>query len=207
MARDKHFDREIIELIMEENRFEEALQILRTIEATGDKSCWLYGNIGWCLGKLGNHKEAIKYLLQAEGTGEKDEDGWLTTEMGWNYSQLGNPKLAIYYLEIALEYLDVDHEEIHCEIGVNFVKLKQYREALLYFESANESGREDYWIYMRIGETLEKLKRYKKASEYFTLAKIHKKGDKDAINHLIFCLEKDGKKEEAKKLSEYLKSL
>ena len=114
--------REMFEDLINKKEYRKA-EILLEIEKTEGGNYWLYCNIGWILGRIGNRDEALKYLKKAEGMGEIDENGWLSCEFAWNYSELGDYKLAEYYLKTAKKF-GRDDSWVNFVFGWNLGKLK-----------------------------------------------------------------------------------
>lgn len=150
--------------------YEEALNLLKGLEADGETDSWVLSNIGWVLGRLNRREEALEYLRTVEERGELDEDGWLSCEIGWNLGAMNKTKEAIYYLQTARK-AGRDDDWINSVLGENLGKLERYEEGIYFLKRAAEKGRNDYWLNCEIGWQLEKKENSKKLWNILILLK------------------------------------
>lgn len=145
---------------------------------------WLYSECGWLCNEVGDYKQGLKYLLEAEKLGRDDE--WLNTEIGQCLGRLERAEEGIERLKKSLKLIEVEAAEninekifINSEIGYLYGFLKNSEEALKYFYIAKDLGRNDEWIYMHLWFNLESLKGKEEALKYFENEV--KNNDKNAI--------------------------
>lgn len=116
----------------------------------------IMGSVGWSLGQLGRHEEAIEMLTQAAAlarqVGDKSEEAQCLCHMGWSQGQVGRHMEAIETLtrgaELARQVADKG-EEAECLrlIGFSLGELSRHGEAIEALMRAAELARQvgDEW--------------------------------------------------------------
>jgi len=111
-------------------------------EDTLNADIWLYSEIGQCLGRLERYEEAIKRLEKSLKLIEADE--------AENGDEKVNEKIFIV-----------------SELGYLHAVQGKAEEALKYFYTAKDLGRNDGWIYLHLYHNLKTTKGEEEALKYF----------------------------------------
>lgn len=123
--------------------------------------------MGWNLGRLDKHKDALDYLSKVEHLGR--DDSFIYTEIAWNYTKLEDYELSLSYYEKAL-ILDTKDAWLTSQIGWNYGMLKQHIKAIDFLDEAILLGRNDGWIYANLGWNKAALGDVKEALKLFEQA-------------------------------------
>ena len=145
-------------------------------EDTLNADIWLYSEAGWTCNEFEDFEQGLKYLLEAEKLGRDDE--WLNTEIGQCLGRLERYEEAIKRLEKSLELIEADEAEngdekvnekifIVSELGYLHAAQGKNEEALKYFYTAKDLGRNDGWIYLHLYHNLKTTKGEEEALKYF----------------------------------------
>ena len=145
-------------------------------EDTLNADIWLYSEAGWTCNEFEDFEQGLKYLLEAEKLGRDDE--WINTEIGQCLGRLERYEEAIKRLEKSLELIDSietekTDEEINekifivSELGYLHAVQGKNEEALKYFYTAKDLGRNDGWIYLHLYHNLKTTKGEEEALKYF----------------------------------------
>ena len=145
-------------------------------EDTLNTDIWLYSEAGWTCNEFEDFEQGLKYLLEAEKLGRDDE--WLNTEIGQCLGRLERYEEAIKRLEKSLELIEADEAEngdekvnekifIVSELGYLHAAQGKNEEALKYFYTAKDLGRNDGWIYLHLYHNLKTTKGEEEALKYF----------------------------------------
>ena len=137
---------------------------------------WLYSEAGWTCNEFEDFEQGLKYLLEAEKLGRDDE--WLNTEIGQCLGRLERYEEAIKRLEKSLKLIEADEAEngdekvnekifIYSELGYLYSVKGKNEEALKYFYTAKDLGRNDNWIYLHLYHNLKTTKGEEEALKYF----------------------------------------
>jgi len=145
-------------------------------EDTLNADIWLYSEAGWTCNEFEDFEQGLKYLLEAEKLGRDDE--WLNTEIGQCLGRLERYEEAIKRLEKSLKLVEADETEngdervnekifIYSELGYLYSVKGKNEEALKYFYTAKDLGRNDGWIYLHLYHNLKTTKGEEEALKYF----------------------------------------
>jgi len=145
-------------------------------EDTLNADIWLYSEAGWTCNEFEDFEQGLKYLLEAEKLGRDDE--WLNTEIGQCLGRLERYEEAIKRLEKSLKLIEADEAEngdekvnekifIVSELGYLHSVQGKNEEALKYFYTAKDLGRNDGWIYLHLYHNLKTTKGEEEALKYF----------------------------------------
>ena len=145
-------------------------------EDTLNADIWLYSEAGWTCNEFEDFEQGLKYLLEAEKLGRDDE--WLNTEIGQCLGRLERYEEAIKRLEKSLKLIEADETEngdervnekifIYSELGYLYSVKGKNEEALKYFYTAKDLGRNDGWIYLHLYHNLKTTKGEEEALKYF----------------------------------------
>ena len=145
-------------------------------EDTLNADIWLYSEAGWTCNEFEDFEQGLKYLLEAEKLGRDDE--WLNTEIGQCLGRLERYEEAIKRLEKSLKLIEADETEngdervnekifIYSELGYLYSVKGKNEEALKYFYTAKDLGRNDDWIYLHLYHNLKTTKGAEEALKYF----------------------------------------
>ena len=145
-------------------------------EDTLNADIWLYSEAGWTCNEFEDFEQGLKYLLEAEKLGRDDE--WLNTEIGQCLGRLERYEEAIKRLEKSLKLIEADEAEngdekvnekifVVSELGYLHGVQGKAEEALKYFYTAKDLGRNDNWIYLHLYHNLKTTKGAEEALKYF----------------------------------------
>ncbi len=201
LVEDDSITRNIAEYLFEKDHFEEALDIFQMLLEKQANDRELLEKAGYCLQKMGNFREAVRFYQRIGLSGELNL--WTLKNLGICYRKYGEYEQALEVYEKA-SVLQADDQTIESLIGFCHLKLGNYDTALKHYfkiEYLNPGNphilRPIAWCYFALGEL-------KKADKYFTRIFEGKPGYYDYINygHLQWAL---GNKRDAVEL--YVQSL
>ena len=201
IVEDDSITRNIAEYLFEKDHFEEALDIFQILLEKQVNDRELLEKAGYCMQKMGNFREAVRFYQQIGLSGELNL--WTLKNLGICYRKYGEYELALEVYEKA-SVLQPDDQTIESLIGFCHLKLGNYSTALKHYfkiEYLNPGNphilRPIAWCYFADGEL-------KKADKYFARIFEGKPGYYDYINygHLQWAL---GNKRDAMEL--YAQSL
>ena len=110
----------------------------------------------------GNHEEAVKYLLVAEGM--EPRNFAILNEIGTCYSKLGdNNKALIYHLKA--QSISKDNPIILCNVGIDLQKLNRHQESIDYLKKSILIDPNNYMPYSGIASNYHSLGDYVKLSK------------------------------------------
>lgn len=146
-------------ILGKQDKIEEALELLKTVESMGRKDGWLYCEMGWNHSELEQYEQAIVCYEKAYAM--DNQDAWMISQIAWNKSALKQHKEALPYFFEAEQKGRVDGW-LYANIGFNYLQLKQFEDAIPYFEKAKSLGYKEDWFKNRMKELKKELKQVKK---------------------------------------------
>ena len=171
--------------------YEEAIEDFNQAKKWGGNLAIINTEIGHCYKAKDEHKNALKFYLEAEKFDKKDFN--IMSEIAWHYGALEEPEKAINYIKKAMR-LGRNDVWINVQYGSCLADLEKYEEAIEKFEyalSLDEETEETElaFVYGQLGWCNRHLGNFEKALEYFMLSK--EKGRNDVwINfEMALCYE------------------
>ncbi len=176
---DEWLNVEMAECLKKLDRPEET--IIRLKKALNFKDCdelYIKCEIGRLYGGMGNFKEALKYLYEAEKI--KNDDVWVCSEIAWNLLNMSedmeNNEEKLNTSEKGLEYLNKakelgrDDEWINGQLGFALLKIGKTKEAVPYFEKARFISPDDKWLTYNLGVAYRKAGEITKAIDTLNIS-------------------------------------
>lgn len=205
LVTNKQVKRNIAEFFLENQHFDQAVELFRIIEKSEETNIELFEKIGYCYQRSGDYKNALKYYKRAEliDSGKV----WIIKKIALCYRYLNEHENALTYYKEA-EKSESDNLYIQAYIGHTLMRLKQYEEALKYYfkveylaPSNDKIQRPIAWISFILGKFDSAINYYSKIIEKdineFVLIQ---------LGHVYWCINNLPKAiEYYKKAFEYLK--
>lgn len=126
----KQVTRNISEFFLENQHFNQAVELFRFIEKTEENNLELFEKIGYCFQRIGDYKNALDYYKKAELLDANKV--WITKKIALCYRYLNENSKALEYYKEA-EKLEPENLYIQAFIGHSLVRLQKYEEALKYY--------------------------------------------------------------------------
>ena len=153
-------------ILIQENKFQEALRYLQEAEKTDPKNANTYLLLHGVYNSIGDEKRSREYLEKAVSLDPKNPKARL--QLAILYSYEGNNDTAERILREILK--DTAMMEAYKELGIILFEKGDYKGAVENLEKAYQMKEDDYEILANLGQAYAQLGNYDKAVDYLKKA-------------------------------------
>ncbi len=147
----------IAEFYFKYRYYQDSLNLFKAIENLSCPDIQLFEKMGFCLEKLGDYTEALRYYEQAELLNANSL--WTLKHIASIHQQLRAPNKSLEYYKRILEKEPADSIRTNLAIGNCYLELEQFSEALKFFykvnyldNNSNRANRQLAWCHMMLKE-------------------------------------------------------
>ena len=165
----KQVTRNIAEFFLENQHFNQAVELFKLIEQSEESNIELFEKTGYCYQRTGNYQDALSYYKKAELLDSNKV--WITKKIALCHRYLNNHEEALVYYKEA-EKLEPENLYIQAYIGHTLMHLEKYEEALKYYfkveylaPSNNKIQHPIGWVSFVLGKFDTAIKYYFKIPE------------------------------------------
>ncbi len=181
----KEYEDAIQELI-DQGRYDDALDYLSGIENSVVDQVWVYYIRGAIYNRLDQPEMGIPWLLKADGL--HPDNISILGEIAYALNISGQYHEALeYYCRI--EDMGIDAMWLNCDMGFCFMKVGMFEEAVEYLRRAKAKDNTDIWVLMNLGYCLEGERNYVEARDIFFEVLSLDDEDAEAIKEVILLNE------------------
>jgi len=201
LIKDRQITEKIAELYFKKGFYEDATEILSSLDFKGNKAKKNFEKLGFAYQKLNDYEKALEFYRKAELFSEPSS--WLIRKIAFCYRKMHNYEKALEYYQIA-EVEDAENLHIQANIGHCYLSLGNYESALNkyfkveYYEPENiKAMRPIAWCSFVLGK-------FDTSQKYFNKILENNPTAYDYINfgHVLFC-----KGEKMRSVELYLKAV